>query len=125
MSRCFFFSSRRRHTRCSRDWSSDVCSSDLGFDRNYWSSLLRDLGGELLGRLAACTEPKCDGRPFGGELQRESSADSTAATGDERSAPREQVTTHRAAPSGRRQSGGSRVRVWRGLRVWTRPPPRP
>src|SRR2546422_10857288 len=29
----FFFSSRRRHTRCSRDWSSDVCSSDL------WSAL--------------------------------------------------------------------------------------
>src|SRR6185503_19814885 len=32
-----FFSSTRRHTRCSRDWSSDVCSSDLaaevfGFD---------------------------------------------------------------------------------------------
>src|SRR5205809_6154134 len=25
----FFFSSRRRYTRCSRDWSSDVCSSDL------------------------------------------------------------------------------------------------
>src|SRR5947209_17879357 len=31
----FFFSSRRRHTRYWRDWSSDVCSSDLG-------------GGELL-----------------------------------------------------------------------------
>src|SRR5690606_20805211 len=31
---CFFFSSRRRHTRFSRDWSSDVCSSDLpGFLR--------------------------------------------------------------------------------------------
>src|SRR5690606_40310247 len=29
-SRLFFFSSRRRHTRFSRDWSSDVCSSDLG-----------------------------------------------------------------------------------------------
>src|SRR5256884_5404940 len=28
----FFFSSRRRHTRCSRDWSSDVCSSDLSVD---------------------------------------------------------------------------------------------
>src|SRR5699024_11440096 len=33
--RCFsrffvFFSSRRRHTRSKRDWSSDVCSSDLG-----------------------------------------------------------------------------------------------
>src|SRR3712207_8533628 len=27
---CFFFSSIRRHTRYWRDWSSDVCSSDLG-----------------------------------------------------------------------------------------------
>src|SRR5207302_8313001 len=27
----FFFSSRRRHTRFSRDWSSDVCSSDLQY----------------------------------------------------------------------------------------------
>src|SRR5699024_2482558 len=27
--RLFFFSSRRRHTRTKRDWSSDVCSSDL------------------------------------------------------------------------------------------------
>src|SRR5690606_40715423 len=30
----FFFSSRRRHTRFSRDWSSDVCSSDLHLDAN-------------------------------------------------------------------------------------------
>src|SRR2546429_3222915 len=29
-----FFSSRRRHTRCSRDWSSDVCSSDLLLPRD-------------------------------------------------------------------------------------------
>src|SRR5438105_649163 len=29
MSSRFFFSSRRRHTRSTRDWSSDVCSSDL------------------------------------------------------------------------------------------------
>src|SRR2546429_6471121 len=34
----FFFSSRRRHTRCSRDWSSDVCSSDL--TRRYLTYLL-------------------------------------------------------------------------------------
>src|SRR5690625_3416624 len=27
--RTFYFSSKRRHTRCPRDWSSDVCSSDL------------------------------------------------------------------------------------------------
>src|SRR3712207_9222287 len=30
---CVFFSSRRRHTRYWRDWSSDVCSSDLLFGR--------------------------------------------------------------------------------------------
>src|SRR5690606_40735693 len=29
----FFFSSRRRHTRFSRDWSSDVCSSDLALGK--------------------------------------------------------------------------------------------
>src|SRR3712207_7921316 len=29
---CVFFSSRRRHTRYWRDWSSDVCSSDLSTD---------------------------------------------------------------------------------------------
>src|SRR5699024_11804732 len=29
----FFFSSRRRHTRSKRDWSSDVCSSDLHCSR--------------------------------------------------------------------------------------------
>src|SRR5215813_14906963 len=33
----FFFSSRRRHTRCGRDWSSDVCSSDLGIQLNKTS----------------------------------------------------------------------------------------
>src|SRR5690606_40033813 len=35
---CFFFSSRRRHTRFSRDWSSDVCSSDLSWCGNHVSS---------------------------------------------------------------------------------------
>src|SRR2546421_11391941 len=31
---CFFFSSRRRHTRSDRDWSSDVCSSDLSVSQD-------------------------------------------------------------------------------------------
>src|SRR5438874_12436355 len=31
----FFFSSRRRHTRSLRDWSSDVCSSDLDSGLNF------------------------------------------------------------------------------------------
>src|SRR5438309_92172 len=33
MDSCFFFSSRRRHTRWNCDWSSDVCSSDLAVSR--------------------------------------------------------------------------------------------
>src|SRR5699024_12016454 len=36
----FFISSRRRHTRSKRDWSSDVCSSDLGstsFRAHFWT----------------------------------------------------------------------------------------
>src|SRR5256884_6911213 len=36
--RYFFFSSRRRHTRCSRDWSSDVCSSDLPLKNLFQSA---------------------------------------------------------------------------------------
>src|SRR5690606_41007818 len=35
----FFFSSRRRHTRFSRDWSSDVCSSDLTLAMRKWRNL--------------------------------------------------------------------------------------
>src|SRR3712207_7705092 len=36
----FFFSSRRRHTRYWRDWSSDVCSSDLGVvDNEHWDDV--------------------------------------------------------------------------------------
>src|SRR5436309_4995723 len=49
-----FFSSTRRHTIFSRDWSSDVCSSDLGcgkarlfsFPYHAWTY---DLAGELMG----------------------------------------------------------------------------
>src|SRR5256884_5082396 len=45
----FFFSSRRRHTRCSRDWSSDVCSSDLK----------RSVPDENLGPLIATDMTRC------------------------------------------------------------------
>src|SRR5438067_7772536 len=37
----FFFSSRRRHTRSKRDWSSDVCSSDLEHEHHVARHLLR------------------------------------------------------------------------------------
>src|SRR5262245_63693358 len=59
----FFFSSRRRHTRCLSDWSSDVCSSDLltadhrvvlaGQDRLAGSALKMNRGVENLMRLGA------------------------------------------------------------------------
>src|SRR5260221_8754322 len=47
---CFFFSSRRRHTRSLCDWSSDVCSSDLGAAAVTELVLLRGL--ELRQRAA-------------------------------------------------------------------------
>src|SRR5690606_40260871 len=45
------FSSRRRHTRFSRDWSSDVCSSDLGSHAARFWFLLRALGHERIAVL--------------------------------------------------------------------------
>src|SRR3712207_6971539 len=39
---CFFFSSRRRHTRYWRDWSSDVCSSDLSLKRSDTSETVNN-----------------------------------------------------------------------------------
>src|SRR5438128_2158362 len=44
----FFFSSRRRHTRCYRDWSSDVCSSDLGWGEPVFDRLEADLAKAML-----------------------------------------------------------------------------
>src|SRR5207249_7458461 len=43
----FFFSSRRRHTRSKRDWSSDVCSSDLQEVGNWKRRLYRPLLARL------------------------------------------------------------------------------
>src|SRR5205809_4099746 len=49
----FFFSSRRRHTRCSRDWSSDVCSSDLLQHDEGGAALGGNLAGELFTKVSA------------------------------------------------------------------------
>src|SRR5438132_2165789 len=53
----FFFSSRRRHTRSLCDWSSDVCSSDLGAPKLLD---VRDFSGEGVVRLTPVT-PTGDG----------------------------------------------------------------
>src|SRR5699024_11864806 len=74
----FFFSSRRRHTRSKRDWSSDVCSSDLpysfyqdnelvGFDLELMYRFALWCNAELVievydwyGIMPACTSGKVD-----------------------------------------------------------------
>src|SRR5207245_7032421 len=82
-----FFSSRRRHTRCYRDWSSDVCSSDLWFRwvlaplratraTYYWTSGTiggnRALGPARSARAAAATHRSEERRvgEGGGGLER-------------------------------------------------------
>src|SRR5947199_5915637 len=50
-----FFSSRRRHTRCLSDWSSDVCSSDL--ERAYKIAPFRT-GVRMLGEIEAQALPE-------------------------------------------------------------------
>src|SRR2546429_5014641 len=48
----FFFSSRRRHTICSRDWSSDVCSSDLNPEKLTLTVSRKGTGsGEIKGSM--------------------------------------------------------------------------
>src|SRR6266478_9328982 len=44
---CFFFSSRRRHTRFDCDWSSDVCSSDLARLQKPWAQIERAADGSF------------------------------------------------------------------------------
>src|SRR6266568_6331340 len=72
----FFFSSRRRHTRWNCDWSSDVCSSDLGLagreanDPGTRAARVRFAGGT---RCAAKRSRTAPGREFpswnqGGEI---------------------------------------------------------
>src|SRR3989440_11296476 len=66
----FFFSSRRRHTRSDRDWSSDVCSSDLAgtaWDAAKWGVWMRVKGDfrgrERQGRLSRSLHGRIYGVP--------------------------------------------------------------
>src|SRR2546429_4095682 len=64
---CFFFSSRRRHTRCSRDWSSDVCSSDLARIR-FLSILSANLDEFFMVRVGTLKRAAASGGPVEEEL---------------------------------------------------------
>src|SRR5436189_3497009 len=61
----FFFSSRRRHTRYIGDWSSDVCSSDLGPERalilsqhSSWEGETRSCGERINARSGPFSSPR-------------------------------------------------------------------
>src|SRR5690625_7234196 len=59
-SQYFIFSSRRRHTRWPRDWSSDVCSSDLG--RQWPVGQCPGFGSDRGARRRGGGAPGCGGR---------------------------------------------------------------
>src|SRR3712207_9564063 len=61
----FFFSSRRRHTRYWRDWSSDVCSSDLVSDVRDSVHALRPPALDELGLVGALREGAMQYGPAG------------------------------------------------------------
>src|SRR6266536_5190077 len=64
----FFFSSRRRHTRSTRDWSSDVCSSDLARAVPAEDARLRTGLGQGRGRQVhplRADRFRCDQAPLG------------------------------------------------------------
>src|SRR6266516_5718786 len=69
----FFFSSRRRHTRSYGDWSSDVCSSDLGtyaklgkFIDEGFRLKVEMLGGKLGGRAIEYVQVDDESEPAKG-----------------------------------------------------------
>src|SRR6266496_4913460 len=79
----FFFSSRRRHTRSLRDWSSDVCSSDLTKDARLAEG--KALGGSALTALSGCVQVKGSGSNcVQSEIRNRVGLDATGSTYDGR-----------------------------------------
>src|SRR5713101_9207294 len=61
----FFFSSRRRHTRLTCDWSSDVCSSDL----DMGAPPARDITTRMPPQLLSCWHRRSEERRVGKECR--------------------------------------------------------
>src|SRR5258706_10992919 len=68
---CFFFSSRRRHTRLVSDWSSDVCSSDLSGGRAGRRIPGSFSLGLVLRESLICAAALREGFQLGGRTQQE------------------------------------------------------
>src|SRR5690606_40563911 len=95
-----FFSSRRRHTRFSRDWSSDVCSSDLDGRLNFGEAILELVhrGTEVQDVQPTLPLPDTPVRIKG----EESSGDQCPCGGDERDAHRKNRSEERRVGKERR-----------------------
>src|SRR5437762_12250305 len=75
MALCFFFSSRRRHTRYIGDWSSDVCSSDLGYNSSnttHLAAICQASAPTYHIEDATCMDPETGGIRFQPEIGRAS-----------------------------------------------------
>src|SRR5437868_11102117 len=65
----FFFSSRRRHTRSKRDWSSDVCSSDLCCPGALIIDARQSAAADHQGRGRSATNRRSEERRVGKECR--------------------------------------------------------
>src|SRR5690606_41000426 len=107
----FFFSSRRRHTRFSRDWSSDVCSSDLvGRPEDGADRLLDDQrqapGGEQ--RLERAAIEPADDAAFDGDADERGDEEGGGQRSEERRVGKE--CRGGGAPGEEKKSRGVRTR---------------
>src|SRR6266436_2716566 len=115
----FFFSSRRRHTRCSRDWSSDVCSSDLTridtarFKRE-WTAVRdppRERGAQLGAQIFADVEvrdPRSATEPLENSSYRKINSKATHVERD-RSRSLENIENHVRADAVSTLNNGARI----------------
>src|SRR5438093_3679427 len=121
----FFFSSRRRHTRLVSDWSSDVCSSDLGVRVPERQAVPRTrgyrAGGRLSGALRSAIREDCRGASHDGLAPRPAAGGAdgaepqgVAARGEAGAGPdRLGGWTDRPEPGVRRDRGAREARVAR------------
>src|SRR5207249_9776787 len=101
-----FFSSRRRHTRSKRDWSSDVCSSDL---ISGSPSLI-----EVTGGLVASTDLARDRALHAAAIEREGAARVEAAAGWDCQRARDFAAGNDPRSEERRVGKEGRHRWWTG-----------